>query len=258
MTFTADDAITALRTHHDDLATYAAGLDAEQLSGPSGAAEWTVAQVLSHLGSGSEIMLGTVTRALDPGAPETDNKTVWARWDALAPAEQAAAFVEHDERLVATLEGLDAAQRADLRLDLGFLPAPATLATALGMRLNEVAAHAWDAHLGTDPVAELDATSAGLLAEAFADQLSFLLGFVGKADRVAEPVRLAVPGWTVAIGDGVRVERGTDRPTAEFTGSLAAAVRLLTGRLRSGHTPADVRVTGNVGLEELRAVFPGF
>jgi uncharacterized protein (TIGR03083 family) len=202
-------------------------------------------------------MLGTVSRALDDEAPATDNQAVWARWDALPPAEQAAAFVEHSERLIATVEALDARQRADLRLDLGFLPAPAPLATALGMRLNEVAAHGWDAHVATDPDAEVDATSAGLLAEAFSDQLAFLLGFLGKADRVAGPVRLTVPGWTVVVDDDVRIERGADDPTAEFTGSLAAALRLLTGRLTEAHTPPDVKVVGNVSLEELRQVFPG-
>jgi hypothetical protein len=35
-------------------------------------------------------------------------------------------------------------------------------------------------------------------------------------------------------------------------------VRLIYGRLGPGHTPAGVEVTGNITLDDLRAVFPGF
>jgi hypothetical protein len=34
--------------------------------------------------------------------------------------------------------------------------------------------------------------------------------------------------------------------------------RLLTGRLTPPFTPEDVTVTGNVGLDDLRRVFPGY
>ena len=39
--------------------------------------------------------------------PERQNQAIWDRWNALEPADQAAGFLEHDERLVSTLEGLD-------------------------------------------------------------------------------------------------------------------------------------------------------
>ncbi len=59
-------------------------------------------------------------------------------------------------------------------------------------------------------------------------------------------------------GDRVAPKRQVDAPTATFTGPLEAAMRLIAGRLGPTHTPSDVTVTGNVTLEDLRAVFPGY
>ena len=47
--------ITALRASHDRLASMTRSLDVEELNGPSYDSEWTIAQVLSHLGSQAEI-----------------------------------------------------------------------------------------------------------------------------------------------------------------------------------------------------------
>lgn len=51
----ADVPISALRSGCDDLAAHVRALTPDQLTGPSGASAWTVAQVLSHLGSGAEV-----------------------------------------------------------------------------------------------------------------------------------------------------------------------------------------------------------
>ena len=158
MTLT-DRSIASLRAHHDQLAELVGTLGEEQLVGPSGAAEWRLCDVLSHLGSGAEIMLGTLQ-----GAP-TDNQAVWARWDAATPQDQAAGFLEHDERLVAELEGLDDGTRAERTVDLGFLPEPVGLDVVTGMRLNEVANHSWDVRVGLDPAATVDREGAEVLLE---------------------------------------------------------------------------------------------
>ncbi|MCW2790935.1 MAG: hypothetical protein JWO76_33 [Nocardioides sp.] len=254
MTDLTDRTIAALRAHHDDLAALVATLGDDGLTGPSGAEEWTLAQVLSHLGSGAEIMLAAVT------AKPVDNQQVWARWDASSPREQAEGFLEHDARLVETLEAYDAEERATRTVDLGFLPEPVPLSTALGMRLNEVALHSWDAAVAIDPHAGVRADSAQLLAEHLSGGVGFLLGFVGKPDRLAEPatVVLGDSGYGVVVDDGVRLTRDPGAHTATFTGPLEAGVRLLTGRLKPQHTPDGVAVTGNVSLDDLRLAFPGF
>ena len=73
MSTLAASTIAALRHEHDTLEAFVSALSSDQLSGPSGASEWSVAQVLSHLGSGSEISLATLRSALGEGdAPDDD------------------------------------------------------------------------------------------------------------------------------------------------------------------------------------------
>ena len=57
MSSLTDRTIAALRAEHDLSPPSPSRLSGAQLAGPSGASEWTVAQVLSHLGSGAEIAL---------------------------------------------------------------------------------------------------------------------------------------------------------------------------------------------------------
>src|ERR1700754_3467904 len=108
MTSLADRTIAALRNAHDELAGIVPGLSDEDLARTSGASEWTVSQVLSHLGSGAEIGLaGYVAAVAGEDAPGQDyNQQVWDRWNALAPQEQAAGFLEHNEAQVRWLEDL--------------------------------------------------------------------------------------------------------------------------------------------------------
>jgi len=238
------------------------GLSDDQLIGPSGASEWKVADVLSHLGSGSEITLAGFRSAVD-GTPEPAgefNQSVWDRWNAMAPQDQAAGFLEHDERLVASLEALTPEQRETLQIKVGFLPAPLPLAAFAGMRLSEATMHGWDVTVAVDPAAVLPEDATLLLAEQYSDALSFLAGFIGKADQISKPavVEIQGSGFGFVIDDGVRLTPTVSEPTATFTGSLEAAIRLFTGRLTAPYTPAGVDVIGNVTLDDLRRVFPGY
>lgn len=255
-----DRAIASLRTHHDRLAEVVGTLTTEQLSGPSAASEWTIAQALSHLGSGAEIFLPRYAAGIaGEEAPEGDNQAVWARWDASSPDEQASGFLEHDERLVALLEELSPEQRAGLTIDLGFTPEPAPLLQALAMRLNEVSLHAWDVLAGLDETATVDAEAADLMLEQLAGSLGFLLGWIGKADQVDETATVDLDGYTLGIGDGVSLTAGSpDAATATFHGPHEAALRLIAGRLKDGYTPDEVTVSGNIDLDGLRKAFPGY
>jgi uncharacterized protein (TIGR03083 family) len=254
----ADASIAELRAIHDRLAALVGGLSADQLTAQSGAEDWKVADVLSHLGSGSEISRYPVLAAAGIGEDAPDNQDVWDRWNAMAPADQAAGFVESEERLVSTYEGLTADQRESIHVDLGFMPQPLPLATVLGMRLNEVALHGWDVEVGLDPAAALSDESAALLARHFAETMTFLLGFVGKPES-APGARVALGDHTIVVdAEGVRLEAGTEETTATFEGPLEAGIRLMAGRLAPERTPAGVAVTGNVTLDDLRRVFPGY
>lgn len=255
MTLLADRTIAALRAQHDDLARLVNdGFGDGHLAARSGSAGWTVAQVLSHLGSASEIGLATLT------GTEVDHQVVWDRWTALPPEQQAKEFVEHSEAITDYLEGLGPEDRSTRTVDLGFLPEPAPLTTLLGMRLVEAAHHTWDVRAAFDLDATLPADVGPLLAEHYAGGLAFLLGFTGKADELAEPatVVLGDSGYALRIDESVRVTTAPTAPTATFTGPLEAALRLITGRLAPEYTQTGVRVTGNVTLDDLRRVFPGY
>jgi uncharacterized protein (TIGR03083 family) len=262
MTSLADRTIASLRAEHSALATIVAQLTDAELVGPSGAAEWKVADVLSHLGSGAVITHAGLQVALGSrDAPEEGfNQSVWDRWNAMSPAEQRAGFLEHDEELVAALEALSEQQRDGLPLQVGFLPEPVSVATFAGMRLNELAQHSWDVRVARSRAASLLPDSVSVLAEQFSTELAFMLGFIGKADQIADPVRLEIAGsgYQLSIAESVSLIKPSGDATARFSGPLEAAIRLIAGRLSPAHTPDDVVVTGNVTLDELRKVFPGY
>ena len=195
MTPTADATISALRSTHDELAAVVRGLSDEQLLAPSGAAQWPVAQVLSHLGSGAEIGRATLRAATGAGEAPGDgfNQSVWDRWNALSPREQADAFLTADDALVATFEALTPEQRSDLQVDLGFLPAPLPLASYAGMRLNEAAQHSWDVRVAFDDHAAIDDGTSRLLV----DHLGNGLG-VPRSASPARPTRSPSRPWSAS------------------------------------------------------------
>lgn len=75
------------------------------------------AQVLSHLGSGAEVGQAGLEASLgSAGAPRADfNRSVWARWDAISPGDQAAGFLTANESFVASDEAIDDATGAPHR-----------------------------------------------------------------------------------------------------------------------------------------------
>lgn len=253
----ADRTIAALHAEHDTLVALLANVTDDQLNSPSGADDWTLAQVLSHLGSGAEIGRAPIARAAGESVDAEDNQTIWARWDGSTPADQAAGFVRHNARWLETVDALTPEQRSSLTVDLGFLPEPVPLVTALGMRLNEVASHTWDARVALDPSAEVLAESAAVLVELFAGPLAFMVGFTAKPGELSESVSVAAPGAGLVIGDAVSVVTEVESPTATFHGSTAALIRLLTGRLKEPYAKG-VTVDGAVTLDDLHRVFPGY
>jgi uncharacterized protein (TIGR03083 family) len=257
MTELTDRTIAALHAEHDTLVSLIANLDDDQLNSPSGADGWTVAQVLSHLGSGAEIGRAPIVAATGESVGVEDNQTIWARWDAASAADQASGFVEQNTRWLEALDALTPEQRSSLTIDLGFLPEPVPLITVLGMRLNEVANHAWDVRVALDPEAEVNADSAVALVDLLTGPLGFMLGFMGKPAELAEPALVAVPGAGLVIEDAVSVVSSVESPSTTFSGSSGAFIRLLNGRLKEPYAKG-VSVEGNATLDDLHRVFPGF
>ncbi len=218
--------------------------------------------MLSHLGSGAEIMSATVRAALDgtPG-PEGDfNQTVWDRWNAASRREQADGFLEKNEALTALYESLDETQRAELRVKLAWLPEPADVATIAQIRLNELTLHSWDVRVGVDEKATLAADAVPLLLE----RTVGTLGWISKpAELNGEfsviQVNLTDLGqqFTLHLNDPVSID---SEPASEPDGTLTlpaeAWLRLATGRLATA--PVTVETTGAASLETLRRVFQGY
>ncbi|ONI78324.1 hypothetical protein BWI15_02285 [Kribbella sp. ALI-6-A] len=254
----ADQIIVSLRQHHDQLVEVIDGLDDEQLVAPSGASEWRICDVISHLGSGSETMLRPLAAAVGTEVPVGDNQAVWDRWNAMAPREQAQGYVDRGAVLVETLESLTPEQRDAVTIRRPRLPEPVPLEVAAGMRLNEVAQHTWDVTVGLDPAATVDATAAGLMLTLLSDQLSFMLGLTAKPDALSEPTEVAAGDWALVVDQRARILPAGTNPLATFTGTTESFYRLLGGRLAERYTPAGTEVTGSVTLDDLRRVFPGF
>ena len=258
----ADATIAALRSGHDDLAAIVAGLSDEQLTTQSVATEWDVSQVVSHLGSGAVIGLEALEASIEGRANRgmDYNKEVWARWDGMSPAQRQAEFPVANATLVERYEGLDDATRNDLRVDLGFLPQPIDVKTAGNFRLNEFALHSWDVRATFDPASTVRPEA----VEPLLEQVAFLLGWVGKADRLGRTATIAVtttaPDRTfgLVVADAVSLTGAPDAADATLTLPAEAWLRLATGRLRPEHTPAGAATTGSVDLDDLRRVFPGF
>lgn len=268
MSTLADKTIAALRTNHDDLVAFVRDLDADDLVRTSGASEWTVAQVFSHLGSGAEIGLATLRAALDgEDAPDGEfNQSVWARWNAKSPKEQANDFLSVNAELVAAFEGLDADARTHLRIKLGFLPAPSDVTLVAGLRLSEATLHRWDAEVAADPEATLAADAAEVLVDLYTGPLGFLLGFIGKGQaldgrKATLRVETGAPSRTfgLVLDESVSLSETPESADGVLAAPAEAWLRLLSGRLDASHTPSAVTLTGDiVSLDDLRRVFPGF
>ncbi|MDP9795618.1 uncharacterized protein (TIGR03083 family) [Catenuloplanes nepalensis] len=263
MSTAADSVIAVLRAGHDELTAFVGRLSPDDLTRRSAADEWTVAQVLSHLGSGAEIHLATVAAGRDgTPAPDQDfNKGVWARWDAMTPAEQAAGVVESNGRLIEMFEALDETQRADVRVVFGWLPAPVDVATSARLRLSEFALHQWDAVAALDPRARVRADAVPQLL----DHVSRMFGFLGRTAPLngAEhhlAVHLTGPdrSFGLRLGDSIEVTETPAEPSGTLTLPAEAWLRLLYGRFKPGYDSDEVTVTGPLGLDDLRRVFPGF
>src|ERR1700722_7781119 len=103
-----DNPLGALRASVGRLHELRRGLDDGQLELPSYDTEWSVAQVLSHLGSGA-VILGRRLRDIRAGAATPDEfaPSVWDEWNAKTPRAQADDALVADQAVLEALEDVD-------------------------------------------------------------------------------------------------------------------------------------------------------
>jgi uncharacterized protein (TIGR03083 family) len=253
--------IATLRNSHERLASVVAPLTPEQLRSQSYDTDWTVAQVLSHIGSGAEIGLMMLPGALGQGEPVGPDalQPVWNAWNAKSPDEQAADALVSDEKHVRSLEELSNDDLASI--SMSFLGITLDSVGLVGLRLGEHALHTWDVAVSFDPAATVSADAVALLIDNVPRFLAPRLAVVPDVPfrariRSSDPERdyLLVAADPVTMADWPGDGGGAD---FEATMPSEALLRLAYGRLDPGHTPAAVEADP-AALERLRRMFPGF
>ncbi|HEX4062180.1 MAG TPA: maleylpyruvate isomerase family mycothiol-dependent enzyme [Streptosporangiaceae bacterium] len=257
--------IAALRGSQQRLAALAGPLSPEQLRGQSYDTDWTVAQVLSHIGSQAEIAQASLTAVLSGAElPDMDDfKKIWAVWDARDPDEQAAQCLIQDARHLDQLEQLTDEQLDGIRALLFGQEFDAV--GLVWLRLGEHALHSWDVAVTLDQGATVAPDAVALLV----DRVSFVAQWAGKASGEPFGAGIATTGperqFRLDVTDSVSLaeagpgEEGEDGAgAARFQMPAEALLRLVYGRLDPAHTPPVTVAAGDVGLDRLRQVFPGF
>jgi len=248
--------IGALRHSHDRLQATVEPLDLGQLEQPSYASKWSIAQVLSHLGSGAEIFglwLDAGLSGEEPPGREAFGP-IWDSWNAKSPQSQATDALNADQATLERFESLDADQRARLRLHLFGMDLDVT--GLARMRISEHAVHTWDIAVALDPAATVAPDAVGLLI----DTLGQFVARAAKPDGVQRRLRVSTADperdFILATGEAVTLTPADgEEGLPELRLPAEALIRLAYGRLDPAHTP-PVQASG-VDLDELRGIFPG-
>jgi uncharacterized protein (TIGR03083 family) len=249
--------IDALRHSHDRLQAVVAPLLPGQLEQPAYPSEWSIAQVLSHLGSQAEIFglwLDAGLSGTEPPGREAFGP-IWDKWNARSPQEQAVNALTADQAAVERFESLDADQLAGLRLKLFGMDLDA--AGVARMRVGEHAVHTWDVAVALDPAATVAPDATALLI----DTLGPFMARTARPDGVQRQLRVSTTDperdFILQTGESVTLTAADgEEGLPELQLPAEAFIRLAYGRLDAGHTP-PVQASG-VDLDDLRPLFPGF
>lgn len=250
------DPLVPLRFSVEGLRSLVEPLSPEQLRSSAYPTEWTIADVLSHLGSGAVIFVRSVDNAVtDDKTPDGFNQSVWDEWNAKSPDQQWADLPAADAAVIARLAALSPQERETLKVNLG--PFELDYDGFVGLRLNEHALHAWDVAVTLDPTSVL----APEVVETVLGGVARIARFAAKPTGSTRTyvVRTEEPTRTYRIElapESVSMSDGADGDVADVTLPAEAFVRLAYGRLDRDHTPAGIE--GAEHLDELRRVFPGF
>lgn len=261
MNSTMRDLIATMRTLHDRLASVVVDLAPDQLRSRSYATDWSLADVLSHLGSGAELSL--LRLRAGPGDEPTYEETaqVWSVWDARTPEQQAVEAVAADERYVAALESLDDGAVATLHRELPGLELGAP--DVVRLRISELAMHGWDVAVMLDEAAGVAVPAVPVLL----DTLPVTLRFAAQPHDDVLLVRIETTepehAFLLELRQGetriAEIADGQDEPQVdgELTLPAEALLRLVYGRLDPRHTP-PLKASDPALLDQLRDIFRGF
>jgi uncharacterized protein (TIGR03083 family) len=250
------DAIPTLRASVSRLRAIVEGLEAKHLEEPGYPSEWTVADVLSHLGSGAVLSRARVDDVLAGRETPADlAPSVWDEWNAKSPEAKAAGALVADQALLDRIDTVTASERARFRTSIG--PLDVDFDGFLRARLNEHAVHTWDVAVAFDP----DATVAPDATAVVVDNLERPAGWSGKPSGIERRVQVRttapVRHFTISIDpDAVSMKASVAAGEPDLELPAEALIRLVYGRFDTAHTPPLV---GDEALvAELRQTFRGF
>jgi uncharacterized protein (TIGR03083 family) len=248
------DPLEVLATSAGHLRDIVEGLEPQQLDAPAYPAEWTIAAVLSHLGSGAVVFQRFLEDALAGSETPSDfAPSVWAEWDEKSSPIKATDSLLADRALLRRLGSLTDEERTSFRFVMG--PLSVDFPGFVCLRLNEHTLHTWDIEVTLAPRATLPPRATALVV----DRLQTVIRYTGQAldtdtqvaVRTSEPRR----DFSIALGpDFVSLTLNTQGGKPDLELPAEAFVRLVYGRLDSQHTPP---VEGDIDLDTLRNIFPG-
>ena len=248
------NSLDALESSVDHLRSLVEGLSESQYVASAYPTEWTVADVMSHIGSAAIISKRGVDDSLNAReTPPQFNQSVWDVWNAKTPHAQVTDSLDADNAFLARLLEMTPEERESYTLNLG--PMSLDFDHAVRMRLGEHVIHTWDIEVAFDPQATLQTEAVPFLI----DNLQLLMRFSAKRSgnehtlhvRTTDPHREFALGQS---GDGVTLNVVEDVEVFELELPAEAFLRLAYGRLDEEHTPKGIEPTY---LDELRRVFPG-
>jgi len=264
MESTARTWIAALRGSQQRLAGLVGTLSPEQLRGPSYATGWSIAQVLSHIGSQADIAIQSLVGTLagrEPFGPE-GFAYILAVWSARNPDQQAAECLVSDAEHVRRLDQLTDDQLAAIRVNLFGMEFDAV--GMVWLRLGEHALHSWDVAVTFDPSALVAPQSVELLTGRI-PQVAQRAGKPGH-DRFTVGIRTTDPKreFVLEVAESVTMTAVPDGTSSAPGGRIPwiqmpaeALLRLVYGRLDPDHMPPPETLSGPIDLDALRRTFPG-
>ena len=223
-----------VRAIHDRLARLVAGRVRYQLTAPE--RRRGLGRRRRGLAPGQRLEIGRYPLAAAAGAARKPpgNQDVWDRWNAMAPADQSAGFVESQERWSRPMKALTRAAES-IEIDLGFTPNRRRSPPRRACGSTDAGPARRDVEVGIDPLRRSADDSAALAGRAPQPTMTFLLGFVGKPEGTATG-----PRGPRRLHDRDRSRKvarsGQRRHHGDVPWSLEAAIRA-GGRLKPQHTP---------------------
>jgi uncharacterized protein (TIGR03083 family) len=252
------DTLGALRGSVDRLSGLVRPLDDDDVIKHAYPSSWSIADVLSHVGSSAVIF----ERRLDDSlagreTPPEFAEGVWAEWDHKSPRAKADEGVAADGAFMGRLESLGPDDRS--RVSVSFGPVTFGWDELVRARLNEHLLHEWDVAVALDPSATLASDGVALVI----DNLDLIGRYTAQpvapertiTVKTSEPDRaFAVTVETKTVDFSTLTLDSVSDPT--LTMPAEAFIRLVYGRLDPEHTLSSV-AGDHQALEQLREVFPG-